>query len=71
MYYVRYTEENVREEEQRRENIDEIDQPSKKGEPVTVKKALARPDGEMWKEAIEKELQSFKENEAWGRVYVL
>lgn len=29
MYYVRYTEENVREEEQRRENIDEIDQPSK------------------------------------------
>lgn len=41
------------------------------GEPVTVKKALARPDGEMWKEAIEKELQSFKENEAWGRVYVL
>lgn len=37
-------------------------------EPVTVQEALSRPDSKKWKEAMENELQSFSENEAWDLV---
>ena len=36
--------------------------------PETVKQALARPDGEMWKKAMQDEIQSFNENETWELV---
>lgn len=35
------------------------------GDPVTLDEALARPDGDKWKEATTDELRSFEENEAW------
>lgn len=34
-------------------------------DPVSIEEALSRSDGEKWKEAVEDELKSFKENEAW------
>ena len=33
--------------------------------PLNVSDALSRPDSEKWKQAIEAELASFEENEAW------
>ncbi|KAG5888878.1 hypothetical protein JTB14_025316 [Gonioctena quinquepunctata] len=36
--------------------------------PMTFQDALSRPDGGRWQEAISKELQSFRENEAWELV---
>ena len=37
-------------------------------DPVNVKEALSRPDGENWRKAMEDELDSFRENEAWDLV---
>jgi hypothetical protein len=34
-------------------------------DPMTIEEAMSRPDKELWKQAIQSELQSLKENDTW------
>lgn len=36
--------------------------------PLTVQEALSRPDSECWKQAMEDEMRSFEENDAWDLI---